>query len=90
VSVPSTNLSDRERKEGARNASVNGARGPPDAMRPLTVKEAAKILNCNPKTIYEAIRQQQIPAIRVSKLLLIPRPAFEKLLRDGTTANEAA
>jgi excisionase family DNA binding protein len=90
MSVPSTGLSDAERKEGARKGPLKGARGPPDPMIPLTVKECAAILKVNPKTLYQAVRQQQIPAIRVSKLLLIPRPAFEKLLRDGTTANEVA
>jgi excisionase family DNA binding protein len=90
MSVRSTGLSDRERR-GARTGSLKGAGGVdlPDPMRPLTVKEIAEILNCNPKTVYEAVRKGQIPAIRVSKLFLIPRAAFEKLLRDGATAEVA-
>jgi excisionase family DNA binding protein len=62
-------------------------------MSPVTVKEAAERLNCNPKTIYEAIKKKQIPAIHVGKLLLIPRPWFEALLRDGAPkkpSNQAA
>jgi excisionase family DNA binding protein len=89
MSVPSTALSDDERKARGRNGS-RGARDPPNPMSPLTVKECAAILKVNPKTVYEGIRKGQIPAIRVSKLFLIPRPVFERMLRDGAAGTEAA
>jgi excisionase family DNA binding protein len=90
MSRQSTALSRHERGEGARSTgALKGQPELPDPMRPLTVKEAATILDCNAKTLYAAIAKGQIPAIRVSKLFLIPRQAFEKLLRDGTTAEVA-
>jgi excisionase family DNA binding protein len=89
MSQPSTGLSDHERKEGPRNGS-QGARDPPDSMTPLSVKEVAQILKLDIKTVYEAIRKGQIPAIRVGKLLLVPRPSLMRLLRDGSEGNEAA
>jgi excisionase family DNA binding protein len=80
MSVQSTALSDHERRKGARNER---ARGPPeDAQRPvMTPKEVAEDLDCNLKTVYEGIRQKQIPAIRVGKLWFVPRRAYQQLVR---------
>jgi excisionase family DNA binding protein len=82
MSVPSTALSDHERKGAARKESRR-ARDPPDPLTPLTVKEAAALLRCNPKTVYEGIRQKQIPAVRIGNLLLISRPWFMRMLRGA-------
>jgi excisionase family DNA binding protein len=51
------------------------------ALRPITPKEAARILNCNPKTLYAALQRGEIPSIKIGRLRLIPRPVFERLLR---------
>jgi excisionase family DNA binding protein len=50
-------------------------------LKPVSVKEAASLLDRNEKTIYDAIRRKEIPSIRIGRLVLIPRPAFERLLR---------
>lgn len=61
-----------------------------DLGRPYTVKEAAAILNVDIKTVYSGIHARQIPALRVGRLILIPRPAFDALLRDGIKIASAA
>lgn len=65
--VQSTSFSDWESGEGA--------------LRPVTPKQAAKILNCNVKTLYAALERGEIPSIKIGRLRLIPRPVFERLLR---------
>ncbi len=57
-----------------------------NTLSPLTAKEAAAILDCNVKSVYEAIKRGEIPSIRLGRMVLIPRPAFERLLRGGETA----
>jgi excisionase family DNA binding protein len=43
----------------------------------LTVEEAAKILRVNRKTLYEAIRLEQVPGVaRIGKTLRIRRAAL--------------
>jgi excisionase family DNA binding protein len=51
------------------------------ALRPLTPKEVSKILGVNPKSVYAAIERGEIPVVRLGRLLLVPRPAFQRLLR---------
>jgi excisionase family DNA binding protein len=72
MSIQSTGLSDSEVGDGA--------------LHPVTPKQAAAILDCNVKSIYEAIKRGEIAVIKIGRLRLIPRPAFERLLRDGTEA----
>jgi excisionase family DNA binding protein len=72
MSVRCTGLSEDERGEGA--------------LRPITAKEAAVILDCNVKSIYEAMKRGEIPVIKIGRLRFIPRPAFERLLRNGDQA----
>jgi excisionase family DNA binding protein len=50
---------------------------------PYTPEEAAAKARVNIKTLYEGIHGGDIPAFRVNKVLRIPRPAFDALLRDG-------
>ena len=57
---------------------------------PYTPKEAAAKARVNIKTLYEGIRSGDIPAFRVNKVLRIPRPAFDALLRDGKIAGGQA
>ena len=59
----------------------------------LTVMQTAKLLQISRNLAYEAIRTGQIPSIKVSKRILVPRAQLMKLLgeekaappmRDGT------
>jgi excisionase family DNA binding protein len=56
-------------------------------LSPLA-KEVAAILDCNVKSVYDAIRRKEIPSIRLGRMLLIPRPAFERLLRGLEESRE--
>ena len=53
---------------------------------PYTVKQAAKKAKVNIKTLYEAVRKGDVPHFRVNKVIRIPRPAFDELLRQGKIA----
>lgn len=52
-------------------------------LTPVTPKEAAEILGINKKSVYEGIKNGEIPHFALGRLLLIPRPAFNELLRSG-------
>jgi hypothetical protein len=84
MSIRSTGLSDHERS----SASGDGS-GRDNPYRPVSAKEAAAAIGCNVKGIYEGMRTGQIPCFRVGKLMFIPRPAFESLLRDGAAKKPA-
>ncbi|HEY2696343.1 MAG TPA: helix-turn-helix domain-containing protein [Pseudonocardiaceae bacterium] len=49
-----------------------------------TVREAARIMRCNPSTLYRAIRENAFPAVRVRTRYVVPAAAVD------TLANEAA
>jgi excisionase family DNA binding protein len=51
--------------------------------RPYTVKEVAAKLDTNIKTAYDAIRRGEIPSMRVGRLILVPRAAFDRMLETG-------
>ena len=57
-----------------------------------TVDEIAALLGISRGTAYEGIRTGQIPSIRISRRILIPRRAIESLLgrdtQDGESSNE--
>jgi excisionase family DNA binding protein len=53
------------------------------ATRPYSVAEAADKANINPKTMYAAIQQGQVPTIKLGKRILIPRAAFDRMLAEG-------
>jgi excisionase family DNA binding protein len=44
-----------------------------------TVREAARIMRCNPRTLYRAIREDAFPAVRVRTRYVVPAAAVEKL-----------
>ena len=46
----------------------------------LTVPEAAKVLRLGRNSLYQAIREGEIPVIRIGRRLLIPRARLEQLL----------
>lgn len=46
----------------------------------LTLSEAARILDCDPRTVSRAIAQGAIPSISIGRRKLIPVATFKKLL----------
>jgi excisionase family DNA binding protein len=50
----------------------------------LTVEEVAARLRIGRNQAYEAVREKIIPAIRIGDRWLIPRAAFERLMRGET------
>jgi excisionase family DNA binding protein len=54
-----------------------------DLTSPLTksVPEAAALLGIGRNAAYEAVRNGEIPAIRIGKRWLVPVPALERLLQ---------
>jgi len=52
----------------------------------LTVEEVAALLRVERRAVYAAIKKGQIPAIRVSRQLRIPRAFFNSIME---TAKEA-
>ena len=49
----------------------------------MTVKlwpDAARMLGVSRTTVYKAAKAGQLPTIRVGNLLLVPKPAMERLL----------
>lgn len=54
-----------------------------DSAAPYSVEEAAKIAGLNTKTMYAAVRDGSVPAIRIGRKILIPREAFDRLLAEG-------
>ena len=53
----------------------------------LTVMQTAKLLQISRNLAYEAVRTGQIPSIKVSKRILVPRVQLMKLLGEGTVAS---
>lgn len=53
----------------------------PSAGQPAfyTVAEAAKILRCNPNTLYRAIREDAFPAVRIRSRFVVPAVAVDQL-----------
>lgn len=57
--------------------------------RTLTVDEAAEILGISRGSAYEAVRQGEIPTIRIGRRILVLAPAFERML-DGDEGEPSA
>lgn len=55
----------------------------------LTVEEARKRLRIGRNAIYEALARNEIPSIRIGRKYLVPRVAFEAMLRGEGRAKEA-
>ena len=57
----------------------------PPSDTPLTydVKEAAAVLGVSLGTVYQAIKQKQLPAIRLGRKIVLPRAALHRLLEEG-------
>lgn len=48
-----------------------------------TVREAARIMRCNPSTLYRAIREDAFPAVRVRTRYVVPAAAVDKLATEA-------
>ncbi len=48
-----------------------------------TVREAARLMRCNPSTLYRAIREDAFPAVRVRSRYVVPAAAVEKLATEA-------
>ena len=55
----------------------------------LTVPEAADLLGICRNAAYEGVRRGEIPSIRIGKRLVVPRTAFEEMLRNGAAASRS-
>ena len=53
----------------------------------LTVPEAAELLGICRNAAYEGVRRGEIPSIRIGKRLVVPRTAFEEMLKGGAATN---
>ena len=49
----------------------------------LSVPEAGRRLGIGRKQAYGAADRGEIPSIRVGRRVLVPKPAFERLLQQG-------
>lgn len=52
-----------------------------------TVREAAKIMRCNPSTLYRAIRDDAFPAVRIRTRYVVPTKAIEELIERTTNSD---
>jgi excisionase family DNA binding protein len=78
----------RKRKQ-RKQRKAEAAPAPQTQFDTLTVEEVAARLRIGRNQAYEAVREKIIPAIRVGERWLIPRAAFERLMR-GETLESAA
>ena len=53
-----------------------------------TVPEAAEILGISRASAYNAARGGLIPVVRISRRIVVPRAALERLLEGGEHGNE--
>lgn len=51
-----------------------------------SVPEVAQRLGIDRNTVYQAVKEGQIPSIRVGRRILVPRLAFERMLENGSAA----
>lgn len=61
--------------------TIPSPRAPQDEPRYYDVKRVAAILGVSPMTIYRAIHDGQIPAVRVRRRFLVPAGALDDLTR---------
>ena len=54
-----------------------------DDTRLMTVPEAAKLLRISRNLAYELVARGEIPAIRLGRVIRVPRGTLEQWLADG-------
>lgn len=52
----------------------------------ITVDEAARQLGMGRATVYDAVKTGEMPSIKLGRRIVIPRAAFEELLRGSKPA----
>jgi len=52
----------------------------------LRIHEAAELLGIGRSSAYQAAKNGELPTIRIGRLLLVPRPALETMLRNTREA----
>lgn len=55
----------------------------PQAPTFYTVREAAKVLRCDPATLYRAIREDTFPAVRIRTRYIVPAKVVDQMIRDA-------
>ena len=63
--------------------NVNAGEAPSSV---LSVKEVMVDLRLSKTAVYDAIGRQEIPSIRIGRRILIPRVAYERMVRGGSAA----
>jgi hypothetical protein len=58
-----------------------------DDQRPVTPKEWAEILEADPKTVYDSVKRGETPHFKIGRLIFIPRPWCNAMLRSGKSGN---
>jgi excisionase family DNA binding protein len=53
----------------------------------LTVREAARLLRVGRNSVYEAVRRNELPSVRIGRRLLIPKHALEDFLRGHSNGD---
>jgi excisionase family DNA binding protein len=76
----------KQRKAGTASKAMPA---PQTELDTLTVEEVAARLRIGRNQAYEAVREKIIPSIRIGGRWLIPRAAFERVMR-GETLEPAA
>jgi excisionase family DNA binding protein len=77
-----TELNDT-RKDDVEMSTKEAERRAHQRRMTLTVNEAAERLGIGRNQAYEAVKNGQIPAIRIGKRLLVPEAALERLMNVG-------
>lgn len=66
--------------------SIEGRRELPAGLpRALTVQQVARMLQLNPKRVYEAIQQRRIRAVQIGRQWRVPTQALLDWLETGDT-----
>ena len=58
-----------------------------EKKRALSVLETSQALGMGLRSTYKAVRNGDLPAVRVGKRWLVPVAGIERLLNGGNTAN---
>ena len=56
----------------------------------LTVEEVQQRLGLSRNGVYEAIRRKEIPSVRIGRRIIIPRRAYEEMLKAKVLASGRA
>lgn len=57
-----------------------------DDRKPISIQEAARLLGIGRTQAYEAAHRGELPVIKIGRRLLVPRPAFDRLINGEGAA----